>query len=53
MRKSPPRSVSRRHEFREVRFDFGDKSSWSEEALTRALQAQGFKEVTVKSVAAQ
>ena len=34
---------------REVRFDLKDKSAFNEEEVKKALTAQGFREVTVKS----
>jgi hypothetical protein len=35
---------------REVRFNLKDKKAWNEEELKKAFTAQGFKEVTVKSL---
>jgi hypothetical protein len=34
---------------REVRFDLKDKKGFNEEEVRKALQGQGFKEVTVQS----
>jgi len=34
---------------REVRFDLKDKGGFDEEAVKKALQGEGFPEVTVKS----
>ena len=34
---------------REVRFNLGDKRAFNEEEVKKALKAQGFRDVTVKS----
>jgi hypothetical protein len=43
------KSIQTNVDTREVRFNLKDKSSFNEEAVRQALNAQGFPEVTVKS----